>query len=69
VGPGRIRVRQSQLDPFLAAGEQFYETEKAGDEHAPWSAVRAALVAVTSAVAAEDRDALVSAIGELRAAY
>ena len=71
VGKRRIRVRQSQLDAFLAAGEMPAEPESdtEGESEAaeldPWGAVRNALGAVASAVDAEDQDALASALVEL----
>jgi excisionase family DNA binding protein len=58
VGPERIRIRQSQLDAFLAAGEpgpQSAETD-------PWQVVSEAAKAVTAAVRERDRAALERAI-------
>jgi hypothetical protein len=68
VGRRRIRIRQSQLDEFLPVGEKFYKGKEERGDGAPWSAVRAALDSVASAVAAEDREALESAIGGPQAA-
>ncbi|MGH2882407.1 MAG: helix-turn-helix domain-containing protein [Solirubrobacteraceae bacterium] len=68
VGRRRIRVRQSQLDEFLAVGEKLYKGKEERNDGTPWSAVRAALDSVASAVAAEDRETLESAIGDLQAA-
>jgi excisionase family DNA binding protein len=67
IGPRRIRVRQSQLDEFLAVGERFYK-DQAMDDGTPWFPVRAALTSVASAVAAEDQAALETAIRELQTA-
>jgi excisionase family DNA binding protein len=54
VGQRRVRVRQSQLDAFLAAGES--------DPHPPeanaWRAVSEAATAVTAAVREQNREAL-----------
>ena|ERR1700733_6587126 len=62
VGKRRVRVRQSVLDEFLAAGETRAEAEPEAGE---WRAVVAACDAVVSAVEAKDRDALSVAIGDL----
>jgi hypothetical protein len=67
IGPRRVRVRQSQLDEFLAVGERFYGREEV-DDGSPWFPVRAALTAVSAAVAAEDREALESAVTGLMTA-
>ena len=53
VGQTRVRVRQSQLDAFLAAGESSAQLEEAN----PWQAVSEASRAVVAAVRAQDRDA------------
>jgi excisionase family DNA binding protein len=70
VGKRRVRVRQSQLDAFLAAGESTAQLA-AGESTAqlaeanPWQAVTEAANAVVGAVKAQDRDALDQAISTL----
>ena len=61
VGQRRVRVRQSQLDAFLAAGESSAQLAEAN----PWQAVGEASSAVVAAVKAQDRDALDRAISML----
>jgi excisionase family DNA binding protein len=61
VGQRRVRVRQSQLDAFLAAGESGPNPPEAN----PWQAVKEASSAVVAAVKAQDRDALDRAISTL----
>jgi excisionase family DNA binding protein len=61
VGPRRIRIRQSQLDALLAAGEPGAEPSEAN----PWQAVSEAATAVTTAVREQSRDALERAITSL----
>ena len=61
VGQRRVRVRQSQLDSFLAAGESSTQLAEAN----PWQAVSEASSAVVAAVNAQDRDALDRAISTL----
>ena len=61
VGQRRVRVRQSQLDAFLAAGESSPQPGEAN----PWQAVNEAASAVAAAVRAQDRDALDQAISRL----
>jgi len=53
VGQRRVRVRQSQLDAFLAAGESSAQLSEAN----PWQTVNEASRAVVAAVKAQDRDA------------
>ena len=68
VGQRRLRVRQSQLDAFLAAGELTHETDSAvaaGLGEDPWRGVREAADAVATAVYAKDRDALEQALSAL----
>jgi excisionase family DNA binding protein len=61
VGPRRVRIRQSQLDAFLAPNEA--EPEAADDADVdPWRRVREAASAVTTAVEAQDREALEQAL-------
>jgi len=55
-----VRVRRSQLDAFLAAGETGRQAE-----HDSWQAVRAALATVTAAIDHKDRAALEKTISEL----
>jgi excisionase family DNA binding protein len=62
VGPRRIRIRQSQLDAFLAAGESRPESADTN----PWQAVSEAALAVSAAAREQDRDALKRAIRSLR---
>ena len=61
VGQRRVRVRQSQLDAFLAAGESGPQPA----EPDPWHAVNEAATSVAAAVRAQDRDALDRAISTL----
>jgi excisionase family DNA binding protein len=61
VGQRRVRVRQSQLDAFLAAGEASAQPAEAN----PWQAVRGAASEVVAAVRVQDRDALDRAISTL----
>jgi hypothetical protein len=61
VGQRRVRVRQSQLDAFLAAGEFRPQPQGAN----PSQAVGAAATAVTAAVREENREALERAIVSL----
>lgn len=63
VGQRRVRVRQSQLDAFLAAGEA-----DANAQAEPWRAVSEAASAVSVAVRRQDREALAGAIRDLQAA-
>jgi excisionase family DNA binding protein len=68
VGQRRVRVRQSQLEAFLAAGETTHETDPsaaAGLDENPWRGVTEAADAVTNAVQAQDRDALEQPISAL----
>jgi hypothetical protein len=58
VGKRRVRIRQSQLDAFLAAGESSPQHAEAD----PWQAVSEAASTVVAAVRAQDRDALDRAI-------
>jgi excisionase family DNA binding protein len=51
VGQRRVRVRQSQLDAFLAVGEPGPQPPRAD----PWQGVSEAATAVTAAVRAESR--------------
>jgi excisionase family DNA binding protein len=60
VGARRVRVRQSQLDDFLAAGE--IGTPPEGDS---WQPVRDALAAAAAAVDGRNRARLDEAISEL----
>jgi excisionase family DNA binding protein len=62
VGARRVRVRQSDLDAFLAASpaRRLYFS---GDDG--WRAVSEAARAVTAAVRGKDREALERAIGSL----
>jgi len=61
VGRRRVRVRQSQLDAFLAAGESNPQPAEAD----PRQAVSEAAKAVTAAVRRQDREALELAITNL----
>ena len=61
VGKRRVRVRQSQLDAFLAAGEAG--PRPPGDN--PWRAVSEAATAVMAAVREQNREALDRAISRL----
>jgi excisionase family DNA binding protein len=63
VGARRVRVRQSDLDTFLAASpaRRIYFSEDDG-----WRAVSEAARAVTAAVRKKDREALERAITGLR---
>jgi excisionase family DNA binding protein len=68
VGKRRVRVRQSQLDAFLAAGAMTHETDPAaaaGLDEDPWRGVREAADAVATAVQTRDRDALEQALSAL----
>jgi excisionase family DNA binding protein len=68
VGQRRLRIRQSQLDASLAAGEMTPEAEPtAADEpdEDPWLRVREAPSAVATAAQAEDRDGLDQAMSAL----
>jgi excisionase family DNA binding protein len=58
VGQRRVRIRQSQPDAFLAAGESGPQSTEAN----PWHAVSEAAIAVSAAVREQDRDALERAI-------
>ncbi|MGN6171104.1 MAG: helix-turn-helix domain-containing protein [Solirubrobacteraceae bacterium] len=58
VGPRRVRIRQSRLDAFLAAGEANPQAAEAD----PWQAVSDAVSVVTAAVRAQDRVPLDQAI-------
>jgi len=70
VGPRRVRVRRSQLDEFLAAGERPARAvlREAEHESSPWQAFRAALEAVIHAANDENQDALNLAMSELTVA-
>ena len=61
VGQRRVRVRQSQQDAFLAAGESGPQPA----EPDPWQEVTEAASTVVAAVRAQDRDALERAISRL----
>jgi hypothetical protein len=61
IGQRRVRVRQSQLDAFLAAGASNAHLAEAN----PWQSVSEASSAVAAAVKAQDRDALDRAISTL----
>ena len=61
VGARRVRIRQSQLDAFLAAGESGPEFQQSD----PWETVSAAARGVTAAVRAHDRRALDRALSSL----
>ena len=61
VGQRRVRVRQSQLDAFLAAGESSPQSAEAD----PWQAVSEAAKAAAAAVREHDREALDRAISQL----
>jgi excisionase family DNA binding protein len=61
VGQRRVRVRQSQLDAFLAVGESGPQPPQAN----PWQGVSEAATAVTAAVREQNRDALERAIAIL----
>ena len=68
VGQRRVRVRQSQLDAFLAAGEMAHEpggSAAAGLDKDAWRGVREAADALSAAVQAQDRDALEQALSAL----
>ena len=62
------RVRQSQLDAFLSAGEAAPEPERLDDEGDDWRPVRTALEIVVAAVDGQDRAGLDTAMAELAAA-
>jgi excisionase family DNA binding protein len=71
VGQRRVRIRQSQLDAFLTAGEMTPEAEPAVAHEADedrWLRVRDAASAVAIAAEAEDRDGLDQAISALTSA-
>jgi excisionase family DNA binding protein len=61
VGQRRVRVRRSQLDAFLAAGESSPQPAETN----PWQAVSEATRAVTAAVREQDREALERALTTL----
>jgi len=61
VGQRRVRIRQSRLDAFLAAGESSAQPP----EERPWQLVSDAANTVAAAVRAQDRDALDRAISGL----
>jgi excisionase family DNA binding protein len=61
VGQRRVRIRQSQLNAFLAAGESSPQPTEAD----PWRAVSETAKALTAAVREQDRDALERAIAGL----
>ena len=61
VGARRVRIRQSQLDAFLAAGESGPQSRQSD----PWQAVSEAADKVTAAVRARDRHALERALASL----
>jgi excisionase family DNA binding protein len=67
VGPRRVRIRQSQLDAFLAAGEMTQEVEPAATEDSSEDASRRVreACAVANAAEAEDRDDLDQAMSAL----
>jgi excisionase family DNA binding protein len=65
VGQRRVRIRQSQLDAFLAAGETAPEPERTDHEGDDWRTVRTALEIVLAAVDEQDRAALDAAINGL----
>jgi excisionase family DNA binding protein len=60
VGARRVRVRQSDLDAFLAASPS-----RRLQKHDPWRPVSEAARAVTAAVRAKDREALERGITSL----
>ena len=71
VGGRRVRLRQSQLDAFLAAGEMTHEpgvSAAAGLDKDAWRGVREAADALAAAVHAQDRDALEQALSALASA-
>jgi excisionase family DNA binding protein len=65
VGQRRVRIRQSQLDAFLAAGETAPVPERTDDQDNAWRAVSDAADQLVAAVDGQDRDALASALAEL----
>jgi excisionase family DNA binding protein len=65
VGQRRVRIRQSQLDAFLAAGETAPATERTNDQGGVWRAVSDAAEQVVAAADRQDRHALTSALAEL----
>jgi excisionase family DNA binding protein len=71
VGQRRVRVRQSQLDAFLAAGELTHETgpsTAAGPDEDPWHRLREAASALADAARAEDRAAVEQALSAVTTA-
>jgi hypothetical protein len=71
VGKRRVRVRQSQLEAFLAAGEMSQEAEPttvADPEEDRQRQLREAASALAAAVQAEDQDALEQALSVLTSA-
>ena len=68
VGQRRVRIRQSQLDAFLAAGEKAPGPERTDDDGDDWRSVRTALEMVAAAVEERDRPALDTAITGLATA-
>jgi hypothetical protein len=68
VGQRRLRIRRSQLEAFLAAGEMTPEAEPAaadGGNEDRWLRVREAASAVANAAEAQDRDDLDQAMSAL----
>jgi excisionase family DNA binding protein len=67
LGQRRVRVRRSQLDEFLAAGERPAKAvlHQGEDEGGPWQAVRAALEAAIRAANTEDAGQLARALADL----
>jgi hypothetical protein len=61
VGQRRVRVRQSQVDAFLAAGESSQRPAQAN----PWQPVSEAASAVVAAVSAQGRAVLDRALSRL----
>src|ERR1700733_5024223 len=64
-GAEAVRIRQSQLDAFLAAGDTAPEPERTDDQDDAWRAVSDAAERVVAAVDGQDRDAPASALAEL----
>jgi excisionase family DNA binding protein len=62
VGQRRVRVRQSQLDAFLAAGESSPPAPEANN---PWRGVSEAATAVAAAARDRNREALERAMTSL----
>jgi excisionase family DNA binding protein len=60
-GARRVRIRQSQLDAFLAAGETGPQAQQSD----PWQAVTEAAGRAEAAVRAHDRHALDCALSSL----